>query len=718
MPYTPQVWADDDPSKPLSAARLTHIESGITTAGALFNVKDAAYGAIGNGIADDTIAIQAAITAAQAVGGTVYSPSGNTYIINSNHLVVSGTCQIDFSGSTIKAQATLNQGGNALLSMIGSNCVLRNIVVDGNSTNGATICGIDWQSANGRLYDCVAKNCHGNPNGFGFQFRAGCDGTRAYRITADNVTGTGLGIYIQNGDVQVLDVLASNCDYAGIWVNGGGYTKIVITGRAEVNNFTGLGINGTTSGSVPKFVAYQNNQFGITVFDAGNWEFGEIEADFTGHAPGYSVLNSGTGVEFYGAQHCSIASLKARGNPGYGLALAGNGSVASRYCTFGRVYVDQTDSGDGDPGVVFANAQYCSIGNLHAINHTWAISHGEVSGALGNDHNSVGTLHATGISFGLLTFGYGSHLHIGRIISRNCWTSDLTFSRGLLHFVSDGTYPSHDNTIGFIDHYNEIGTPQAAMIAYFGGPSNMVYNNRVLDGYNQSVITDSQDVGGANSVNLRYPVLSTRLYTADAGESWGTTTDNTTAGQFIQGTGSKKITPVQNNWAAAFSIAAIGPTIDALAATDVIRLWVYFHNYQFGYPIQVRLTDNAHSAYFERDLNTNIFQAGGQYVYLRKGDFAVAGGSPVMASVNSFEIWDFGNNSLPVWTMSVDDVSIVSSGLHRTVEQIGNIGANAAVPSTPDAHTFKLFARDNGAGKTQAGIVWDSGDITILATEP
>jgi hypothetical protein len=42
--------------------------------GAVFNVK--AFGAVGNGSADDTAALQAAINAAQAVGGTVYLPAG------------------------------------------------------------------------------------------------------------------------------------------------------------------------------------------------------------------------------------------------------------------------------------------------------------------------------------------------------------------------------------------------------------------------------------------------------------------------------------------------------------------------------------------------------------------------------------------------------------------------------------------------------------------
>lgn len=44
--------------------------------GIFFNVKDAAYGAVGDGTTDDTTAIQGAVTAAAVNGGVVYFPAG------------------------------------------------------------------------------------------------------------------------------------------------------------------------------------------------------------------------------------------------------------------------------------------------------------------------------------------------------------------------------------------------------------------------------------------------------------------------------------------------------------------------------------------------------------------------------------------------------------------------------------------------------------------
>jgi hypothetical protein len=74
------------------------------------NVKD--FGAIGNGIADDTIAIRNALNACPE-GGTVYFEPGKTYI--SNPLVSKNASVIDLQGSTLRRKSPFSSSGGGTL---------------------------------------------------------------------------------------------------------------------------------------------------------------------------------------------------------------------------------------------------------------------------------------------------------------------------------------------------------------------------------------------------------------------------------------------------------------------------------------------------------------------------------------------------------------------------------------------------------------------------
>lgn len=150
MTYTKQTWANGIAgATPINAARLNYIETGIenATPDGLFDVQR--FGAIGNGLADDRVAIQAAIDAAKNFGGGEVIFSAGTYLIGPGGLTMpsSAYSNITFRGlgtPTIKAMSTLT-GHNLLL------------VGDVSAVSNLTITGIKFDD-NGSARGAVQQN--------------------------------------------------------------------------------------------------------------------------------------------------------------------------------------------------------------------------------------------------------------------------------------------------------------------------------------------------------------------------------------------------------------------------------------------------------------------------------------------------------------------------------------------------------------------------------
>jgi hypothetical protein len=166
---------------------LTKVSYSMIT-GAVYNVLD--YGAVGNGIAEDTAAINAAITA--AAGGTVYLPKGTYLVGNLNAFIFAGTQIVGESKYTtiLKAKSGLSnsilRNSNADLGT-SAYCAVRSLTIDLTAQN---INGVDFNGVNNSVAQdlyIIGGSSIGTANGNGILFGAPLD-VGSYSNMAQNCT--------------------------------------------------------------------------------------------------------------------------------------------------------------------------------------------------------------------------------------------------------------------------------------------------------------------------------------------------------------------------------------------------------------------------------------------------------------------------------------------------------------------------------------------------
>jgi len=167
----------------------------------VYNMKK--LGAVGNGVADDTAVIQAAIATASASGlsSVIYFPRGNyrisgTLTLNAPGLILQG------EGSTASVITALNNVGTftgnpaAMVVMNGNNCAVRNLAIDGNIANNTA-----------RSFYGISSNA------------AGLNGLAIDNCIIQNVIGSGIAFAPDTGvnfDFQITNNRLANIGWAGM----------------------------------------------------------------------------------------------------------------------------------------------------------------------------------------------------------------------------------------------------------------------------------------------------------------------------------------------------------------------------------------------------------------------------------------------------------------------------------------------------------------------
>lgn len=199
----------------ITAASFSDLWTALNS-GRLFIVTDNAYGAKGDGVTDDTSAIQAAITACQNAGsGIVFlPPTSNYYLISSTLNVTSDNVQIVGAGWASQIQAKTTFSGSYMIYVQGGGGFrygfkMQDIFLNCNSVSG--LGGINLESTYHCVLDHVRVRYMGgvgiHVNGIGGKF--GAYNTIHDCTVTDGVGATAMGLNTNNSEWLTI----SDCSF-------------------------------------------------------------------------------------------------------------------------------------------------------------------------------------------------------------------------------------------------------------------------------------------------------------------------------------------------------------------------------------------------------------------------------------------------------------------------------------------------------------------------
>lgn len=202
---------------------------------AVFNVKDAAYGAKGDGATDDTAAIQAALTAcAAAGGGIVCVPPGNYKTTTALSvpagvfLVGAGVVSVILAAVTV---ANANTGNKSAVSIgRGASAGLQALVIDGGHV---TEVGLEISGYNdGQIQNFVARDVE-----IRYCTQAGIKLQGGYRMLFEhlNVHDNQIGIWWPPYASAYLATGASQIDFVSCWVQTNAAENVLMQSGGQVN---------------------------------------------------------------------------------------------------------------------------------------------------------------------------------------------------------------------------------------------------------------------------------------------------------------------------------------------------------------------------------------------------------------------------------------------------------------------------------------------------
>lgn len=578
-------------------------------------------GVVGDGVADDTAALQAVL----ATGANVLSPAGKTYLISSQLVLATSGQQLDLGASTIKKAPGMTADAVRVTSGK-TGVVIRNGTLDGNRSGGATGGGIRCDGT-AELRDFAVLSCGAN---------GVWTGNNAADLVCRNVTskdnrnvGGTNGFLASSGKLRCYSCHAEGNDSFGYSLSTGAAAGCAIDGTSYGNGSGSAGggaIIKSQGGRIGRFYCEAENRYGLVAYSAADWSVGDVQCK------NIQGTSAATGVELFGCTRWQVGRFAVLNATGYGVAISYDGATSTRssYLSIDRVDVDSAD----DPALHFSGAavgtagtgaHHCEVGALRARNATLALILGE--GSRDNDYNTVGSIDAISCTFAVVMIDGGSYNRIGRVIAQDCGTTSPY--RGLVTFDTANGFPVADNEVAYLEstgtgaETTTSSAPQATVYADAG-----TTNNRVLDGVQRHARRSPIDLGTGNDFRLRERVRQTTLAKFDVSETWGNgASDSLAWSRFREVSGGKKFASATGGNVSTTTLAA-PLDLSALPATTPIRVALNAENASDRHAtdaLRIRLQTDA-SNYFERVLPPGDFAEDGLgYHTALLGDFTAVG---------------------------------------------------------------------------------------------
>jgi hypothetical protein len=224
------------------------------------SVKD--FGAVGDGVTDDTAAIQAAIESVKSTGQTLLVTVG-TYLIRKEGLLIYGGMTIEGESSRksiIKIDASDTSSRSLVAGGTATGCIFTNEFVQNSSTSGIPIfineLGLD---VNGSEYGIATRN-------FGAIIRNNVVNNYSYRAISVDVSG--ITNSCVNGVIRNCFLTTTYSCESGIYIQQNATDWKIVENWIDSDDGISIHLNGASGMEVTGNHTYGPNSYGISV---RNW---------------------------------------------------------------------------------------------------------------------------------------------------------------------------------------------------------------------------------------------------------------------------------------------------------------------------------------------------------------------------------------------------------------------------------------------------------------